>query len=398
MPTPGNYTKLQNRLLVEGVHVCAVTGLPTEPLANTLQSGSYFWEGPMVNNHQAVGILVHKSLGDQTVPYNMVLGTANRAVVISVGPCVVQAVYLPFVGKFSTAGTKDFLTRVILNHRRLQDEHKHLVVWTMGDFNLQGLAPRHEHVPRQGSQHQMLSQWMRQLLETNGLQVVRTPATHTGGTTLDVHITELAWKCKAKGYTFPRKFSDHSLSMVSTQIGTQGKAALQTKPQAVYQQVAWSNDVGKWRRAFEEAADLVGCQAKVLQALATSLQSEPLGKGHRTHVANLVTLVVHAVILTIGHANGLTVIIQEKGHEAKGREDAKQWRRGGGREVPPGREPRGKKPSRRSGTGGGGHGMDMAAAGSAKIPGTTLGGSPPPRQSIGKRWRKAARKFKCGSQ
>ena len=62
----------------------------------------------------------------------------------------------------------------------------------------------------------------------------------------------------------------------------------------------------------------MGCQAKVLQALATSLQSEPPGKGHRTHVANLATLVVHAVVLTTGHANGLTVIIQEKVTKQKG--------------------------------------------------------------------------------
>ena len=72
----------------------------------------------MVNNHQAVGILVHKSLKDQTMPYNMVHGTANRAIVIRVGPCIVQAVYSPFVGKFSMADTKEFLTKVILNHRR----------------------------------------------------------------------------------------------------------------------------------------------------------------------------------------------------------------------------------------------------------------------------------------
>ena len=63
---------------------------------------------------------------------------------------------------------------------------------------------------------------MRQLLRTNSLQVVKTPATHTGGTALYVHITERAWAYNAKGYTFPRKFSDHSLSMVSTHIGTQG--------------------------------------------------------------------------------------------------------------------------------------------------------------------------------
>ena len=205
LPTPNNYTRLHNRLLMEGVHTCAVTGLPTQQLGNELQNGSYFWEGPMVDNHQAVGILVHKSLRDQTVPYSMVLGTDNRAVVIGVGHCIAQAVYSPFMGKFLAADTRDFLTKVTLNHRRLQDEQRNKVVWTMGDFNLQGLAPGHEGVPVQGSQHQILSQWMRQLLEANGLQVVRTPATHMGGTALDVHITEQASRYEAKGVHFPEE-------------------------------------------------------------------------------------------------------------------------------------------------------------------------------------------------
>ena len=312
-PTPKNYAKLQNRLLMEGVHICAVTGLPTQHLGDDLQNGNYFWEGPIVDNHQAVGMLVHKSLRGQTLPYSMVLGTENRAVVVRVGHCIAQAVYSPFMGKFLAADTRDFLMKVTLNHRRMQDDHRDKVVWTMGDFNLQGLAPGHEGVPVQGSQHQILSQWMRQLLEANGLQVVRTPATHMGGTALDVHITEQAWRHEAKGYTFPRRFSDHSLSMVTTHIAIQrGRAAEHTRPQAVYQQVAWSKDVGRWKRAYEEAADLVDYQASVLQVLATSLQLEPPGRGYRTHVANLVTRVVHAMVLTMGHANGITIVLQGK--------------------------------------------------------------------------------------
>ena len=215
---PRKYTKLQDRLLTEGVHICAVTGLPTQHLGDGLQDGDYFWEGPTVDNHQAVGMLIHKSLRGQTSPYSTVPGTENRAVVIRIGQCIAQAVYSPFMGKFQAAHTRDFLAKVTLNHRRMQDDHRDKVVWTMGDFNLQGLAPGHQGVPVQGSQHQILSQWMRQLLEANGLQVVRTPATHTGGTALDVHITERASRYEAKGYTFPGRFSDHSLSMVATGI------------------------------------------------------------------------------------------------------------------------------------------------------------------------------------
>ena len=109
LPTQRNYTKLQIRRLMERIHICAVTGLPAQHLGSGLQDGSYFWEGPVVGNHQAVGILIHKSLRDQTSPYSMVPGTENRAVVVSVGQCIAQAVYSPFMGKVLAAHTKDFL-------------------------------------------------------------------------------------------------------------------------------------------------------------------------------------------------------------------------------------------------------------------------------------------------
>ena len=111
LPTQKNYTKLQNRLLMEGIHICAVTGLPAQHLGSGLQDGSYFWEGPVVDNHQAVGILIHKSLRDQTSPCSMVPGAENRAVVVSVGQCIAQAVYSPFMGKVLAAHTKDFLAK-----------------------------------------------------------------------------------------------------------------------------------------------------------------------------------------------------------------------------------------------------------------------------------------------
>ena len=48
--------------------------------------------------------------------------------------------------------------------------------------------------------------------------MVRNPTTHTGGTALDVHIAEKAWTYKATVHAIPKKFSDHSISMVGTDI------------------------------------------------------------------------------------------------------------------------------------------------------------------------------------
>ena len=40
--------------------------------------------------------------------------------------------------------------------------------------------------------------------------------------------------------------------MVATSIAIkEGKPEVNTKPQPVYQQVAWSNDVKKWGKAYE---------------------------------------------------------------------------------------------------------------------------------------------------
>ena len=63
-----------------------------------------------------------------------------------------------------------------------------------------------------------MSKWMREVLQANDLRVVETPVTHTQGGALDVHITQQAWRYQARTYTFPGKFSDHSLPIVQTNI------------------------------------------------------------------------------------------------------------------------------------------------------------------------------------
>ena len=86
--------------------MCAVTSLPVQPLVGDIQQGTYRWRGPIVNNHQGAGLLVHKSLRcaivDQAAPQD----TANRMAVIHIGGHVIQSVHSPFVGKYSMEETK----------------------------------------------------------------------------------------------------------------------------------------------------------------------------------------------------------------------------------------------------------------------------------------------------
>ena len=92
------------------------------------------------------------------------------------------------------------------------------VVWTMGVMSRRGIAPGHQDIPIPGSQNQKLSEWTAQLLRAHGLGVVRTPATHTGGSALDVHITAEPGRYQATVRTLNHKFSDHSISVVQTHM------------------------------------------------------------------------------------------------------------------------------------------------------------------------------------
>ena len=83
---------------------------------------------------------------------------------------------------------------------------------------MQGIALGHQNLPREGSQRRRTSQWMLPMLKGNNLTVVKTPITHTKGAALDVHITDEAWRYKARTYAFQDKLSDHSMSIVDTDM------------------------------------------------------------------------------------------------------------------------------------------------------------------------------------
>ena len=93
--------------------------------------------------------------------------------------------------------TKQFLTIAIESHRTIQDREPRATTWTMGVFNLQGIAPGHQHLPQRGSHRLRLSKRMLQLLDENQLAVVSLPPTHVKGVALDVYITSEAHKHKA---------------------------------------------------------------------------------------------------------------------------------------------------------------------------------------------------------
>ena len=75
----------------------------------------------------------------------------------------------------------------------------------------------------------------------------------------------------------------------------------------------------KWKQAYEGAVDLMKYQTELLQDLATGLQAQPPGRRHRANVANLVTLVTHAILIMLGHAYGVAVLVRVEDTDKKGK-------------------------------------------------------------------------------
>ena len=129
-----------------------------------IQRGAYRWKGPIVDKHQGAGLLVHKSLRCTIEDQATLEGTANRCGIVKSrkprGPICI----LTIRRKVHHGRHEQIFVKVISSHRRIQAETKDAIIWTMGDFNLQGFALGHQDTQQQGSQRHLLSQWLLHLL------------------------------------------------------------------------------------------------------------------------------------------------------------------------------------------------------------------------------------------
>ena len=101
---------------------------------------------------------------------------------------VVLAVYSPYIGKLPAEQHRAFLQVTV-------DEFLHAcnvagcAGWMAGDFNLRGLASGGGHHAVLASQLARMSSRFAVVLQRAGLHVVSSPATHSMGGTLVIHIT-----------------------------------------------------------------------------------------------------------------------------------------------------------------------------------------------------------------
>ena len=91
--------------------------MPVQTVIHAIQkSAEYKWYGPVTDNHQGVGQLVHNSLWNTATSIPPPEGCGNIVVVTRVGEHIIQGVYSPYVGKIPTREHKALLAAVIDSH------------------------------------------------------------------------------------------------------------------------------------------------------------------------------------------------------------------------------------------------------------------------------------------
>ena len=269
------YDKLLKHLVNQGIHVCTITGMPALNIAAHIQSHeSYKWYGPLTSGYETVGLLVKKEIEHLVSQRHGTQTTSQRMLVHASGNLVIQSVYSPYVGQVPMNQYKLFLEAVLDNHQKTKDTNPTMVVWTMGDINLSGIAPGHERLPRPNSARQRTSQWMRDQLKLRGLGVVRTLGTHRRGAALDVHITEDADRYQAKVLDLGKRYSDHCVSMVQTGVMIPQTYRTTTEMKGCSTNVLWNCDPKRWAKALQKVTGIVKHQGHTFKETVLKMQAK----------------------------------------------------------------------------------------------------------------------------
>ena len=123
-----------------------------------------------------------------------------------------HAVYSPWVGKWPQDHLRQFLDGVLANHAKLAGESLDKQCWTMGDFNLRGLAEGGGTHPKPGTSHALASAEFAAKIDAAGLRVLPSDPTHDKGGTLDIHIVASPVRkqlARAEGWTDLRRHERH---------------------------------------------------------------------------------------------------------------------------------------------------------------------------------------------
>ena len=318
-PTRTNLAELIAALRQRSIGLCAVTGLPMYGLyKGLLEREGYGWVGPRTSHVAVAGFLVREALLNAVSiqPANEVLGTRHVAIILH--GRAFQAAYIPCVGKFPAAQHRAMLAASLLVHRQLQQQVGESCAWTMGDFNLRGLAGGAGVTRGQGSQAQQAATWFARALSEHNLRALPSAPTHVRGGTLDMHITTASHKQGVLVHDLGRRLSDHFLVVAEAQFQAPG-AASRRPPTARRQagRVSWERSQQGWLEACKAERPLVDLLRTAIHEAAAAVVQEG-GEALQGCLVDVAALLIHSLIVQIGHQACLVKIHgRSRGGEAR---------------------------------------------------------------------------------
>ena len=149
-------------------------------------------------------------------------------------------------------------------------------------------------------------------ITTQGLGVVRTPMTHTGGAALDIHITEKSPQYQAKVRPV-MKISDRNLSVVQTQMAVVTSSQQHmAQPREHTVAVLWTNCKAGWRKALERAEMVAWHHQRLFSEITSAMCDKQRDTPRKVDVIDLVITLTHAVIVTARHSSSMTRVADSR--------------------------------------------------------------------------------------
>jgi hypothetical protein len=305
-PSTENVARLCQQLHKRSIQLCAVTGFPAATAQPDDLNGKhgYTWIGDARSDYEAAGFFIEARLASLAQRVADPSGPSPRRCLIHVDGRGWQAAYGPYVGKFDKECHSSFLRQCVFNHMNFIRSGLCVSAWSMGDFNLRGVAEGSSLVSR-SALHADLAKYFRAVLQESSLRVLPTGATHTKGGALDLHISHDLPAGGAEVVWLPRKLSDHALSIAKPQVPNKSKNG--AEPQFnLFRRVVWSRDPNKWKQTLRGYEGAMKVLADACWEAAHGTVTETVSTANRSAMMEGATVCYHAITVSAGHEGSAT--------------------------------------------------------------------------------------------
>jgi hypothetical protein len=304
-PTVANIRKLCGHLQLRGVHLCVLTGLPAASAAEPLDGRhGYYWIGPVRSSVDSVGFLVCNVLRHSARPLQHPTSQCLRRCHVQIGRRVFQGVYGYCVGAVCAAKHRAFLLDTLAAHSFWATRPDVDFVWSMGDFNVRGVAEGPSAKPAHATAHDALAAFFRSQLAQANLRALPTVATHSGGGALDLHISHASAKHVTEVVWLPNKLSDHALVMA---VLGEHAATVASNCNLQTQVVTWKRCEAGWSCALRNLLPQICAIARALEHSVHWCVRQPPGIQTRKATLAASTALMHALFVTAGHSGHMSL-------------------------------------------------------------------------------------------